>query len=129
MILDKVGILGADDTRIEKVPVPEWGKGAEVCVRNLIGWQRDQYDKFAQEARDKKDFTHLRARLVSVSLCDESGKSLDFTEADVLALSNKSAAPLSRLYDKCLTLSGFTDDDAKELEKNDNGQSESSGGN
>ncbi len=129
MILDKAGILGASDLRVEKVPVPEWGKGAEVCVRNLIGWERDQYDTFASNAREKKDYTHARAQLVSVSLCDEAGKSLEFSKADMLALSNKSAAPLSRLYDVCLRLSGFAAEDVKELEKNDSGQSESSGEN
>jgi hypothetical protein len=127
VILDKAGILGADDVRIEKVPAPEWG-GA-VCVRNLKGWERDQYDGFSAAGREKKDFTHFRAKLVSLSLCDESGKSLEFTEADMLALSNKSAAPLSRLYHTCLSLSGFTDEDAEALEKNDSGQSESSGEN
>lgn len=127
MILDKAAILAADDLRIEKVSVPEWKAGASVCVRNLKGWQRDQYDKFSMEAREKKDFTHTRAKLVSISLCDEKGEFLNFTEAEMLALSEKSAAPLSRLYHACLLLSGFTDDDAKELEKNDSGQSESSG--
>lgn len=127
MILDKAGILGASDLRIEKVPVPEWG--GEVCVRNLTGWERDQIDAFIQKAAQTNDYTHSRARLVSVSLCDESGKSLDFTEADMLTLSKKNAAPLSRLYSLCLRLSGFSADDAKELEKNDSGRSESSGEN
>jgi hypothetical protein len=127
VILDKAGILGACDLKIETVPVPEWG--GEVCVRNLGGWERDQYDSWSSAAREKKDFTHARARLVSVSLCDESGKSLDFTEADMLALSKKNAAPLSRLYDLCLVLSGFTTEDAKALEKNASGQSEPSGEN
>ena len=126
MILDKAGILGADDLRIEKVSVPEWG--GEVCVRNLHGWQRDKCDEFIQAAQESKNFAHSRARLVAVSLCDEAGKSLDFTDADMLALSNKSAAPLSRLYSVCLKLSGFSGADAKELEKNDSGQSEDSGG-
>lgn len=127
MILDKAGILAADDGKIEKVPVPEWG--GDVCVRNLAGWERDKCDNWGAVAREKKDLTHSRAMLVSMSLCDESGKSLDFTEADMLALSKKSGAPLDRLYDVCLRLSGFTANDAKALEKNDSGQSESSGGN
>jgi hypothetical protein len=126
VILGKAEILGADDLRIEKVPVPEWG--GDVCVRNLHGWERDKHDEFVQEAQEKKDYTHSRARLVSVSLCDETGKSLGFTEADMLALSNKNAAPLDRLYKACVRLS-FSGGDAKELEKNGNGQSESSGEN
>jgi hypothetical protein len=129
VILDKAGILGADDTKIEKVPVPEWGAGAEVCVRNLAGWERDQIDGFIQKAQASKDFTHSRAKLVSMSLCDESGKSLGFTETDMLALSKKNSNPLSRCYQTCLRLSGFSAEDVKELEKNDSGQSESSGEN
>ena len=119
MILGKAEILAAKDLAIEQVPVPEWSPGATVCVRGLKGWERDQFDTFAQEAQAKKDYTHSRARLVSASLCDESGASLDFTEADMLALSNKSALPLGRLYSACLRLSGFSTEDVKELEKND----------
>jgi hypothetical protein len=126
VILDKAQILGADDLKIETVPVPEWG--GTVCVRNLRGWERDKHDEFVQEAQEKRDYTHSRARLVSVSLCDETGKSLDFTEADMLALSDKNAAPLDRLYKACVRLS-YSGGDAKELEKNDSGQSENSGEN
>lgn len=116
MILDKAGILGADDSKTEKVSVPEWG--GEVCVRNLAGWERDQIDNWISLAKEKNDFTNSRAKLVSMSLCDEAGKPLDFTEADMLQLSKKSAAPLSRLYDACMRLSGFSAGDAKDLEKN-----------
>jgi hypothetical protein len=123
VILGKAEILGADDLRIEKVPVPEWG--GDVCVRNLRGWERDKFDQEVGFAEDK---THARAKLVSLSLCDESGASLGFTEDDAIALSNKNAKPLDRLFDTACKLSRIGRQ-AEELEKNGNGQSESSGEN
>lgn len=118
MILDKAAIVAPETLRVETVPVPEWQAGASVCVRALRGWERDKFDQFGSEAQEKKDMSHWRAKLVSLSLCDEGGKSLDFTEADMLALSNRSAAALNRVFDVCRKLSGLTIEDVKEAEKN-----------
>jgi hypothetical protein len=118
VILDKAGILAQEATKVETVQVPEWQDGASVCVRALRGWERDKFDQFGQDAREKKDLSHFRAKLVSLCLCDEGGKSLDFTEADMIALSNKSAAALDRVFDACRALSGMTRRDVEEVEKN-----------
>jgi ApbE superfamily uncharacterized protein (UPF0280 family) len=122
VILDKAQILGADDLKIETVPVPEWG--GTVCVRNLRGWERDKFDQDVGGAVDK---THARAKLVSMALCDKSGASLGFTEEDAIALSDKSAAPLDRLFVVVCKSSGIGKQDVEELEKNLPGQNESSG--
>jgi hypothetical protein len=126
VILDKAAILAAADVVIEKVPVPEWATGAEVCVRNLRGWERDKFD---QEVGGVEDKTHARAKLVAMALCDESGASLGFTDGDAIKLSGKSAKPLDRLFNAVCRLSGLGKQDVEDIEKNLPGQSESSGEN
>ena len=118
MILDKAGILSPSKLAVQSVAVDEWQAGASVCVRALKGWERDKFDQFGQDAREKKDLSHFRAKLVSLCLCDEAGKSLDFTEADMIALSDKSAAALDRVFEVCRQLSGMTPQDVEEIEKN-----------
>jgi hypothetical protein len=116
MPLSKDAILSADDSKIETVNVPEWG--GTVCVRGLKGWERDRFDQFGSEAQEKKDLTHWRAKLVSLCLCDETGKSLDFSPDEMIALSGKSANALDRVFDACRRLSGLTKQDEDDAEKN-----------
>jgi hypothetical protein len=116
MALSKDAILSADDSKIETVNVPEWG--GTVCVRGLKGWERDRFDQWGSEAREKKDLTHWRAKLVSLCLCDEAGKSLDFSPDEMVALSGKCAEPLNRVFDAARRMSGLTQADEDEAEKN-----------
>lgn len=114
MSLSKADILGMNDVVVASVKA--WG--GEVFVRSLKGWERDRFDQFVSNAREKKDFAHWRANLVSLCLCDESGKSMGFTEEEVEALSQKSACELDRVFDKCRELSGMTFKDVEDVEKN-----------
>lgn len=123
-ILSKQAILAANDQKIEQHAVPEWG--GEVCIRNLRGWERDKFD---QDISSSKDKVHGRAKLVAMCLCDKEGRSLEFTKEDILELSSKNAAPLTRLFEACCELSGLTKRRSEEEEKNSNGQSENSGEN
>lgn len=119
-------IKDANDVKIVKVPMPEWGADSFVYIRNLKAWQRDRFE--AEVA--KGDSLHLYARLIAMSLCDEQGEFYDPTEDDIIDLSEKSAGAMSRLADECCRLSriGTLGKEAyKELEKNSPGQSESSG--
>ena len=119
--LSKQAILSASDQRIEKHAVPEWG--GEVYLRSIRGWERDKLD---QEIR-KEDQTHLRAKIVALCLCDETGNSLEFSEAEVLELSAKSVVALGRLADACMALCGLGKKPAEEAEKNSTGPNSSSG--
>lgn len=121
-------IKDANDLKVVRVPMPEWGgDDAFVYIRNLKAWQRDRFEAEV----GKGDSLHLYARLVAMSLCDEQGNFYDPTEEDIIELSEKSAAAMSRLADECCRLSriGALGKEAyRELEKNLPGQSESSGG-
>lgn len=116
-ILTRKQILEANDITTEVVEVPEWG--GEVLVKALTGSERDSLEKSLVEMRKKqvviKD--NIRAKFVAASVVDESGDML-FTEADIAALGQKSAAALERVFKVAQKLAGLSDSDVEELEKN-----------
>jgi hypothetical protein len=114
-ILTKEQILSADDIKRELVQVPEWG--GDVYVKAMTGTERDSFEASIVEMRGKAQNVNLkdiRAKLASISICDESGKRL-FTDGDMQALAKKSAAALQRVFEVAQRLSGIGDDDVKEL--------------
>lgn len=118
MTLSREAILAAQDLKIEKVPVPEWG--GDISIRVMTGAERDAYIAEVV-ARRNKDGTirteGLRELLVSLCACDADGKPL-FTRDDTSKLAEKSAAVLDRLA-KTITEHNAMDADATErAEKN-----------
>lgn len=126
-ILGREAILAANDIRIERVAVPEWG--GDVLVRGLTGAERDAFEATVTEIKGKKVAYHLenyRARFVALCIVDEGGKRI-FNDADVAALGRRSARALERVLDKARELSGLSDEDMEELAKNsESGQSDDS---
>jgi hypothetical protein len=119
-LLTRDAIMSAQDVQTEIVDVPEWGEGAQVRVRGLTGRQRDRYEASMISGagkRMKMDLNNIRARLVAWTVVDEGGNPL-FNDADIEALGNKSAAALQRIYEAAQRLSGLSDEDMEELEKN-----------
>lgn len=116
MLLSREQILGAQDRKTEDVEVPEWG--GTVRVRSLSGSERDAYEAGIVQLRGdgSRKFTlqNARARLVSLSLCDENGERM-FTDADIIKLGDKSALALERVFDAARRLSGLSDEDVEEL--------------
>jgi hypothetical protein len=115
-LLTKEQILGADDRRTEDVEVPEWG--GTVRVRALSGRERDAYEAGIVQVRGdgSRNVTleNIRSRLVSLTVVDESGERI-FSDGDVKALGEKSAAALERVFDVARKLSGLSEDDVEEL--------------
>ena len=115
--LDKNAILGVVDIRKELVDVPEWGKDAAVWVRGMTGAERDKFESSIVESRGKGtkvNMVNVRARLASLTICDEGGNRL-FTQADIAALSAKSASALQRIFAVAQRLSGIGDEDVKDF--------------
>lgn len=110
-MLTRDQILAADDLKRQAVAVPEWG--GDVYVRMLTGGERDAFEVSA-ELKDRKN---IRAKLLSLTVCDEAGVRL-FTDADILALTGKSAAALERLFEAAMKLNRIGAKDVEELEKN-----------
>jgi hypothetical protein len=116
MLLSREQIIGADDRKTKDVPVPEWG--GTVRVRGLSGRERDSYEasivQVSSSGSRRVSLENLRARLVSFACVDEEGNRL-FSDDDVLALGDKSAAALERVFDEARKLSGLTEGDVEEL--------------
>lgn len=115
MLLSREDIIGSDDRKTQDVAVPEWG--GDVRVKALSGAERDAYELSlvivtGNTATTKLD--NVRAKLVAYSCVDEEGNRL-FSEEDIVALGEKSAAALQRVFDVARKLSGLTDEDVEEL--------------
>jgi hypothetical protein len=119
-------ILSASDLTNTKVDVPEWGEGAYVHLRVLTAKERDNFESWCSKCRKREDFTGIRAKLLSLTLCDEHSKRL-FTDAQMDALGAKSGIILDRLFDAAREVNAMTDEAVKELAKNsESGQSDDS---
>ncbi|TXH06679.1 MAG: hypothetical protein E6R09_01095 [Rhodocyclaceae bacterium] len=101
-ILSKEAILAADDLPREQVTVPEWG--GDVLVRTMTGTDRDAFEAglIGKDGR----MENVRARLVSLTLCDHSGALL-FSDSEVSALGKKSARALDRVFNVAQRLNGI----------------------
>lgn len=61
---------------------------------------------------------NVRASLVALAMCDENGKPLDPTEAQITALGQKAAGPMDRLFDAVLEMNLMRKADVEQVEKN-----------
>lgn len=106
--------------RIEEVQVPEWG--GSVFVRELSAAERDAFEtSMVQLDRKGKvqghNLANVRARLAVFALCDEHGERM-FGDGDAEALGELSASALQRVFEVAQRLSGISNEDVEELEKN-----------
>lgn len=125
-VLTRDAILQREDMRPELVDVPEWG--GSVYVRPLTGFEREQFEKSlvpespngkaGRRRRKSADVTAamgtVRARLCALCIVDKDGTRL-FTDEDIEALGNKSAAATSRIFDRAAELSGIMEKDVDDL--------------
>ena len=120
-LLTKSAILAADDLKNEDVDVPEWG--GTVRVRAFSGRERDAFEAslVRGDGKDRKvDLTNMRARLVALTVVDESGQKV-FTQDDVDLLGAKSGSALDRVFSVAQKLNGLSGADVEELTKNSSG--------
>ena len=118
MMLNRETILAANDLKPETVEVPEWG--GSVYVRMLTGSERDAFEQSIVTGRGKNRTTvmeNIRARLCVLCLCDESGGRL-FSDDDIDALGDKSAAALDRLFAVAQRVNGLSGEDVEDLAGN-----------
>ena len=97
--------------------VPEWG--GTVRVRMMTGTERDAFEAGTVTRHGKKIETNLvniRARLVALCVIDETGARL-FSEADAVALGQKSGAALNRVFSEAKQLNALTEEAAAAAEE------------
>jgi hypothetical protein len=120
-LLSRDEILAAEDRATEVVDVPEWG-GA-VTIRALSGTERDRFEtESVSYGRTNQgglqisgvQTNNVRARLVALSVIDADGKRM-FSDKDVLALGDKSAAALNRVFEAAQRLSRISQRDVEVL--------------
>lgn len=115
-LLSRDEILGASDRATVDVEVPEWA--GTVRVRALSGAERDAYEsgivQLSASGAKSINLKNLRGRLISLSCVDDDGRRV-FSDEDAIALGDKSAAALERIFDVARKLSGLTEDDVEEL--------------
>lgn len=116
--LTRDAILAAAALRTEEVDVPEWG--GTVLVRELRGRERDEWEASLAVQRGKQmvpDVANMRAKLVARCVVTVDLEPL-FTQQDVSALGELSAAALDRVFEVASRLSGLNPDDLEEMAKN-----------
>src|SRR5438874_70295 len=110
-------IFAANDSPTEKVPVPEWGEGAEVYVRIMSGTERDAWevDQYRlNTASPEVNLKNLRARVLVRCVVNDTGQNI-FDEGDAEKLGGKSSKVIDRLYAVARRLNGLTKADVDEL--------------
>lgn len=119
--LSRDDVLGAQDIDIEEIEVPEWG--GTVFVKGMTGKEREQFEKGYSDTKG-----NIRAKLVSMTICDKDGVLL-FSLEDVEKLGSKSASALIRIFDVARRLSRIGKDEneniSEEMETNPSGDSAS----
>ena len=106
MSLSRDSILSASDAKVECVLVPEWG--GSVFVKTFDGAARDRIEAHVMRDGKQANMQGLRALVVALAACDESGKEL-FTVADIPALEKKNAAALDRVFNAASVLNRLND--------------------
>ncbi len=110
-------ILNARDFEVEGVDCPEWG--GVVYLRTMSGGERDAIDAKFQGGKDNpQKMMGVRAATVAACMCEADGTPLSITPEQMKRLSKKSAIPLDRCFDAAMRLSGITERDVEQLEKN-----------
>lgn len=118
-ILNKSQILAARDLKIEKLAIPEWGEGAEVCIRSLNASERDKFEASLVDltgALPKPKIDAYRARLCALVICDEEGNRL-FTDSEIAELGKKNGEVLDRIATAASLLSNLNEEALKEAAK------------
>ena len=117
-LLSRDQILAAQDLSRELVEVPEWG--GSIWVRALTGGERDDFEASCLSAKGKGaelNYRNMRAKLVVRTAVTEAGERV-FADADVEALTQKSASALDRLFAVASRLSALSRTDVEDLTKN-----------
>ena len=116
--LGRDAILAAKSLRTEEVDVPEWG--GTVLVRELSGRERDEWEASLAVQRGKTmvpDVANIRAKLAARTIVGDDGEPV-FTQQDVAALGELSAAALDRVFDVASRLSGLNPEDVEAMTGN-----------
>jgi hypothetical protein len=117
MALSKEDILGAKDTTVRAIDVPEWG--GETFIRVLTGTELDALTTAMAKLGGERSTqpSAIAAEFVVRCVCDADGKRL-FDDKDVGSLVGKSTKVLTRIAEDAMGLNGLTEEAAATLKGN-----------
>jgi len=122
-LLNKERLLTKSVLSIQKVDL---GKGDFVFVREMTGRERDSFEKMILvdeenekgETVFKRNFKDFRAKIVTMTMCDEKGNLLlDINDVEKLS-TNMSASQLEKIVKVTKELNKMDVEDSAELVKN-----------
>lgn len=99
---------------VAEVRIDEWND--TVGIRSWTAKERGEYAVWIKKNPDATDL-EASARVAAMSLCDANGVRL-YSDADVPALLEQSAAALDKVVAAALTHNGIGEDSVKSAEKN-----------
>ncbi len=120
-LLKRDEILQADDLETRDVFVKAWN--GNVRIRTMTAKERDDFEQMIFGGDKKGRMENVRASLVALTAIDEDGNRL-FTTKDVKALSQKSGAAMSQVFNEAQRLNRMTNEDVEEIAKNSDGTPE-----
>lgn len=113
-------ILGADDMVYGTVPAPEWG--GTLRVRGFTALERGEWEaSFTPDKTGKPNparVANMRQSAVAKCAVNGAGERLFTTPEQVQKLGAKSAAPISRAFDRIMDLSGLSKEEREKMEGN-----------
>lgn len=117
-MLTKAMILSADDRKLTKLDVPEWG--GEIYIRTMSGAERDTLEREVMQAGGKDtrlNMDNYRARFCARVICDDKGERL-FSDTEIQTLGGKSSVVLDRIVAAAQQLNALTPSDVEDIVKN-----------
>jgi len=118
-------ILNAEDTKQERVDVPEWG--GYVMVETMTAEAKDAYETsvLSEKLDDKGDVVgyernmkNVRAKLIAACVLDPNGRRMFVSDQQVEQLGRKSAKAVDRVFAACQRLNAISDKDVEDLAGN-----------
>ncbi|MBK8916377.1 MAG: hypothetical protein IPM64_17570 [Phycisphaerales bacterium] len=106
MKLSRAAILAAQDLKTEEIPVPEWGEGATITIRELTAGQRDECGNAFAEFKDAGQVAQAKAfrdRLLAYTLVDDNGDPM-FALGELGLLMAKNGSVIDRIAEASLKL-------------------------
>jgi len=103
-------ILAANDIKVEKIAIPEWG--GDYYVKIISGTERDAFEEGYAEQKMKA----FRVRFLVLALCDENGERI-FKDEDVVELGKKSSVVINRVFEEAWKVNAFTQEAVDALGK------------
>ena len=123
MLISRDAFLQSSGMQTKKIPMPDMGKDAYVCVRTLTLAEHEAYvhDYFRPENEDTKVVRPVpgyRGRLLVLTMVDDDGQPY-LRDGDEAEIEKHAALHLNKIFQAAFELSGLGDElgAADELEK------------